>query len=88
MNAPTTTTTTPHYVGEVAYFDTIGFGLVPCKAVDSDGRNVQIRITATRGAYHRGEKMVTTGYKVPPRSSVFVRSGIYHIRNDYHWEAS
>lgn len=86
-----------HHTGELAYLDTFS-GMVPCKVVDitterawmSDMERpvVVVKLTATRGAYRRGEVIPMPPEHVVPRSSVRVRSGQYRIRNDYAWVKS
>lgn len=83
---------TDHHVGELAYLDTFS-GLVPCRVLGwvkedpyfGDRDELQVKLTATRGAYRRGEVSQWPVGTVVPRSSVRVRSGQYRIRNDYAW---
>ena len=70
--------------GALAYFDTFA-GLVPCRVTEifttaAPGYSVRFKITATRGAYKRGETLDSHSRNVVPRSAVFVRSGQYRIR--------
>jgi len=78
-----------HTIGELAYIDSIGFGLVPCKVLGiSEDNKITVRVTTNRGkykSYKRGDIEVSSGLWVIPRTSVFVRSGQYHIRNNYYW---
>ena len=79
-----------HHAGELAYYDTF-VGLVPCKVTkvwrDNGHTLVSIKLTATRGAYKRGEEIADLRHDyVVPRSSVRVRSGMYRICNNYTWQ--
>ncbi len=82
-----------HTAGELAYLDTFA-GLVPCKVtavrVSSDEGyervRVSVKLTATRGAYRRGELIDNQdGAYVVPRCKVRVRDHKYRIRTDYAW---
>lgn len=64
-------------VGDLAYFDCFA-GLLPCKVLAitgpsglaSSSQTVQFRLTASRGAYRRGECLDTSGLHVCPRSAI------------------
>lgn len=43
--------------GTLVYLDTMASGLVPGKYLGHDGKHVRVRVTATRGAYKRGEEV-------------------------------
>ena len=68
-----------------AYYDTMA-GLVPCRVFGIEsvspiyGTTVQIRLTATRGAFKRGEIMTAPAHKVWPRDISFPRRGSYGQR--------
>ena len=72
--------------GSLAYFDCPA-GLIPCKITAitgnpgpaSSSQDVTITLTATRGAYPRGESRTVWALHVVPRKSVFVRGGKYRI---------
>ena len=63
-------------IGNLAYFDTFA-GFIPCWIVAIDGpsgvpstaQQVTIKLTAKRGAYRRGETLVTSGLHVLPRGA-------------------
>jgi hypothetical protein len=66
--------------GSLALFDTIGSGLVKCKVLSirqlpRGGTAVEFVVTATQGAYRKGEKLESTSTWVVPRKSV--RRGKY-----------
>lgn len=68
--------------GILAYFDTFN-GLIPCRVLSvtkaKEWPEIAIQLTASRGAYKRGEKLVCPPYWVVPRDAVRVRSGNYRI---------
>ena len=73
--------------GTLAYYDTFS-GLIPCKVVavlkDCNGRligrdELTIKLTATRGAYKRGEVLTVSASIAPPRSMVRVCGGKYRV---------
>lgn len=69
--------------GDFAYID--GFaGLVPCKVLTIDGASLVVRITATRGAYKRGEVSTHSAHFVTPRSAIVFRNRQARIR-PYKW---
>lgn len=72
-------------LGNLAYYDTLFNGLVPCKVTGLDGVNVYFTVTADRGTYKRGEKLSSTGFHVVPRKMVYVRNGQYRINPSYQW---
>jgi hypothetical protein len=65
--------------GTKVYFDTFA-GLIPAhvEAV-TDLWTVKLKLTATRGAYKRGEVIETNALHAVPRKTVFVRCGQYRI---------
>lgn len=80
--------------GQLAFLD-VAY-LVPCKvlAVLESGNGlrslngkVKVKLTATRGAYKRGEVLEYTADHVIPRKHVFVRSSKYRIQTDFAWVA-
>ena len=70
--------TFPTNDGVLAHFDSVECGMVPCKVL---GRNkdgyLEIRFTATRGAWHKGMTFCSTDTWVIPRG--------YAKRNKYGW---
>lgn len=55
-------------------------GLVPCIAIAQRGvahREVQVKVTATRGAYKRGDVVWSGARYVIPRGQVFVKRGTF-----------
>lgn len=76
----------PNNLGNLAYYETVSSGLVPCKVTAYDGyQTVYFTVTADRGVFKRGEKLSSWPIHVIPRKMVHVRSGIYHIRQYYAW---
>lgn len=79
-----------HTAGELAYWDTFS-GLVPCKVLTVtqkkwvQGLSLQVRLTATRGAYKRGETTWVRAKGIVPRSSVRSYDHKYVIVADYEW---
>lgn len=75
---------------KLAYFDTFT-GLIPCKVTGIRVYNefghyeVTFTLTATRGAYRRGETLSARPLYVIPRKNITVRNGQYHIKADYSW---
>ena len=66
--------------GILGYLDTFA-GLIPCRVVAVKSRSdVQVKLTANRGAYRRGEVLESTASLVVPRGCVHVRCGQYRIR--------
>ena len=73
--------------GDLAYLDTFA-GLVPCKVVSMTGENgrpsssqtIVVRLTASKGAYKRGETIESNGLHVVARGAVYVSSGMFRIR--------
>jgi hypothetical protein len=75
-----------HYPGELAYLDTFS-GLVPCRVVGiyTSGRPI-IRLTATRGAYRKGEELIPEiPRNVVPRANVRFHKYGARIVGRYHW---
>jgi hypothetical protein len=65
--------------GAQAYFDTFA-GLIPARVTSvKDSWTVSLKLTATRGAYKRGETITTNSLHAIPRTAVHVRSGQYRI---------
>jgi hypothetical protein len=71
--------------GIKAYYDTFS-GLIPCKVLrvyrtGNEYNAVDIKLTAGRGAYKRGEVLQALSTQhVCPRNAVYVRNGQYRIR--------
>jgi hypothetical protein len=87
---------TPCHVGKAGDFAFLdagsAAGLVPCKVLSvaprtEGGQEVEIRLTATRRAWKRGEVLIEDAYRVVPRKAVYRRSYSYGIRT-YTWNAS
>lgn len=72
-------------VGTLAFFDTLSAGLIPCKVVAVADGAVNIKLTATRKAYKRGEIIAADAFSVVPRNHVFTRGFHYRIRTNYRW---
>ena len=77
----------PHGAGELAYYETVMIGLIPCKVirVEGDGQHVTVQITARRGAYRVGDRVTDCGIHVIPRTSVIQRRFTARILNNYRW---
>lgn len=77
----------PHSAGELAYYDTLMTGMVPCKVlrVENDGNTITIQVTATRGAYRVGDRVRDNAFHVVPRTSVIRRRFTTRILNNYRW---
>jgi hypothetical protein len=86
-------------IGTLAYFD--GFsGMIPCKVIairDTHANNawrgtssacyIDVKLTAKRGAYKRGEIITSTALHIVPRTHArFPRNGMARILNGYRWE--
>ncbi len=82
--------------GARAYVDSF-FGLIPCKVlairgdsgISSSSQDVDVLLTANRGAYKRGERLTWRGLNVVPREAVrFRKHGVrirqYFVRVDRH----
>lgn len=72
--------------GDLAYCDAFLSGLIPCKVLDIEpasvsGYAITVVLTATRGAWKRGEVLVrhSTDRSVIPRGAVYRTSGQYRI---------
>lgn len=77
----------PHGAGELAYYETVITGLIPCKVirVEGDGRYVTVQVTARRGAYRVGDRVTDRDIHVIPRASVIQRRFTTRILNNYRW---
>jgi len=85
---------TDHYAGELAYIDTMRNGMVPVKVTEvvagAAGHelsgSITVKVTATRGAYRRGE-VIAGNYaaRIVPRSKHHYRAGIGRISPAYAW---
>ena len=83
-------TPNPHYPGELAYWETVRrSGLVPCKvtAVVQKGQGIKVhfKLTATRGAYKRGEELKDNPWRVIPRTSVRNQGHTKLLMQDFEW---
>jgi hypothetical protein len=63
------------YVGCRAYWDTIAYGLIPCKVLSITkgpygGSGARVELTRTRGAYTAGETISTNPDRVIPRNAL------------------
>ena len=72
----------------LAYIDSFA-GLIPCRIAAvgdwSDRYSLaKVQVTATRGAYKRGEWIETTLSRLVPRKAVHLRNGQYRIWA-YRW---
>lgn len=76
-----------HYPGELAYFDSIARGLVPCRVigVEPSQQLVRIKMTATRAGYPRGYEFTSSSRWVIPRTSIVKRNRRYRIQENYQW---
>lgn len=75
----------PSNLGNLAFYDSLRSGLVPCKVTGFDGVTVYFTVTASKGAYKKGEELSAPSYHVIPRKMVHVRSGKYHFSPSYAW---
>jgi hypothetical protein len=88
----TATDITPHALrtGMLAFLDTTFSGLVPCKVTELErDKNsgewfAHIVLTATRGAYKRGENLRERAADVAPRQCKRQRQGKILLRNSWH----
>ena len=74
--------------GDLAYYNAFRVGFIPCKVLAVKARSdfpgvpdVEVKLTATRGAYKRGEVFLVTSGNCVPRSAVYTSSGKYRIRH-------
>ena len=74
-------------VGTLAYLDTYG-AFVPVKVTGINGPRVTGTVTAARPGYARGESVTLDAAYFIPRTSVYTRSGMFRIRNDFQWDPS
>lgn len=71
--------------GSLAYLDTLA-GLLPCKVLrvwradEYPTMRVDVELTATRGAYKRGEQLTYAAKDCPPRDAVRRRGGITYVQ--------
>jgi len=75
--------------GDLAYYDTFT-ALVPCRiqsihgfsgsGTPSTNQIIRVRLTASRGAYRRGETFETNGLHAIPRGAVYTSGGRFRIR--------
>lgn len=73
----------PLHLGDLAYYDSFT-GLIPCKVLDvENGWATEIKITATRGGYKKGERLYGFSPRhVIRRAQIHVKNGQYRIRSD------
>jgi hypothetical protein len=64
--------------GTLAYYDSFA-GLIPCKVQSTNGDDTVVKLTATRGAYKRGEILTLHTRNVIERHRIRIRCGIYYI---------
>ena len=70
--------------GSLAYLDTLA-GLLPCKVLrvwradEYPTMRADVVLTATRGAYKRGERLTYAAKDCPPRDAIRRRAGIYRV---------
>jgi hypothetical protein len=80
--------------GDLAFYDSFA-GLIPCKVLRIIGRtsetatseaetatseaDVTVRLTATRGAYRKGETLSGWSLHIVPRAAVFTSRGQHRI---------
>ena len=84
-------------IGTKAYLDTPFGGLIPCIVVGIAGESfghvavntlsLTIRLTASRGAYRRGETIQASAYDCPPRDRVTRRPYTHTINPYYRYSA-
>lgn len=82
-------------VGELAYADIPRAGLIPCKVVEihvagcgrwASGGKIEVRITANRGVYKRGERITCSACDVIPRKMARInRNGFTVVDVRYSW---
>jgi hypothetical protein len=82
--------TTVHRAGELAYLDTFS-GLVPCRVLAVHGAApramLTVTVTATRGAYGRGEVLEDRlDVMVVPRRHIVTRNGRLKIVGSWQWQ--
>ena len=72
--------------GSLAYLDTLA-GLLPCKVLrvwradEYPTMRVDVELTATRGAYRKGERLTYAAKDCPPRDAIRRRSGVYYVQH-------
>ena len=62
----------------LGYIDSFA-GLIPCKIISLDKREVTVKVTAKRPGYKRGEIVKTLRTRVVYRSQVRTRNGQYRL---------
>lgn len=81
-----------HRVGELAYFDSV-HGMLPCKVIDvlEEGKGsilnrglIQIKFTAHRPGYKKGDTYLTSASNVIPRDHY--KRGVIMV--NYEWRKS
>lgn len=68
-------------VGDLAYYETVANGLIPCRVLEITGtsgfrstaQRILVQFTANRSAYKKGETIGCFGIHVFPRKSVHRR---------------
>ena len=75
-------------IGELAFWDT-SCGMIPCKVLsvreDPTGKKVKIRLTASRGAYKKGEVREESTFWVVPRGNVRRHKNGIMIIGGWNW---
>jgi len=83
-----------HRAGELAYLFGPFSGPVPCAvlSVDKWGNgtgtvrgSVTVRLTATRGAWRKGETLTEPTDSIVPRRNLHTSSGTYWVSRGYAW---
>ena len=70
--------------GSLAYLDTLA-GLIPCKVLrvwradEYPTMRADVVLTATRGAYRKGERLTNAAKDTPPRDAIRRRSGVLMV---------
>ncbi len=82
--------------GTKAFYDAFINGLIPCVVIgvhkksfgfiSGSNDEVRIRLTASRGAYKRGEEFDASAFDTPPRTMKRVRSYQARINTNYSYE--
>ena len=80
-----------HYAGELAYWDTLRSGLVPCRVLnvikdpEIGMTKVTIRVTGERKPYRLGEEHTVNSFRVLPRSRVKKTKYGHHLLQNFRW---
>jgi hypothetical protein len=83
----TSTVRTVLRIGDLIYLDTLFSGLIPAKITGyTPNGEISVRITATRGAYQRGETTELRPQRCVPRTHVRVRRGQLRITGTWTFD--